>query len=89
MVPTKKPHIVLDFAFKHGKQHELQEALFRAYFSEGRDVSSDQVLGELVREVGLNPEEALAALTDKSYVKEFEKGIEETRTKGGCGAVAF
>lgn len=82
MVATKKPHIILDFAGKHGKQHEMQEVLFRAYFAEGRNVSSDEVLKELVEEVGLDSEKALAALTDTEYVTEFEEGIKESRVKG-------
>lgn len=82
VVPTKKPHIILDFASKHSKQHQMQEILFRAYFSEGRDVSSDEVLKELVSEVGLNPNEALAALSEKEYVENFEEGIKQTKTKG-------
>lgn len=82
VVPTKKPHIVLDFASKHGKQHEMQEVLFRAYFSDGRDVSSDDVLKELVSEVGLDPDQAMAAIADKEYVREFDEGIKESKIKG-------
>lgn len=81
-MPTKKPHIVLDFASKHGKQHEMQEVLFRAYFSDGRDVSSDEVLRELVGEVGLSPDQAMAATTDKEYIREFDEGIKESKAKG-------
>ena len=28
VVPTKKAHILLDYAYKHGKQHQLHEKLF-------------------------------------------------------------
>lgn len=82
VVPTKKPHIILDFAGQHGKQHEMHEVLFRAYFVEGRNVSSDQVLKELVEEVGLDSDKALAALRDSEYVSTFEKGVKETYAKG-------
>ena len=81
-MPTKKAHIILDFAGKHGKQHEMQEVLFRAYFSEGKNVSSDEVLKGLVEEVGLDADKALAALRDTEYVSEFEKGIKESYAKG-------
>ena len=60
----------------------MQEVLFRAYFSEGRNVSSDDVLKELVSEVGLNPNEALAALSDTKYIHEFEEAIKQTKLKG-------
>lgn len=82
VVPTKKPHIILDFAAKYGKQHEMQEVLFRAYFSEGRNVASDDVLKDLVSEVGLDADKALASLKDTKFVHEFEKGIKETQNKG-------
>ncbi len=82
VVPTKKPHIILDFAEAHGKQHEMQEALFKAYFSEGRDVSSSKVLKELAGKVGLDQDKAIAALSEKKYMRKFEEGIKETKTKG-------
>lgn len=82
VVATKKPHIILDFAAKHGKQHEMQEVLFRSYFSDGRNVSADDVLRELVSEVGLDPDKAIAALTDEEYVREFEEGVVESKQKG-------
>ena len=82
MVPTKNPHILLDFAEAHGKQHEMQEALFKAYFSDGRDVSSSDILKELAGEVGLDQDKAIAALTDKTYIKKFEEGIKQTKIKG-------
>ncbi len=74
--------MILDFAGKHGKQHEMQEVLFRAYFSEGRNVSSNEVLKELVEEVGLDSGKALAALRDSGYVSGFEKGVKESSAKG-------
>ena len=84
VVPTKKPHILLDFAEAHGKQHEMQEALFKAYFTDGRNVSSNDVLRELAGEVGLDQDKAVAALSEKKYVRKFEEGIKETKTKGLC-----
>ena len=32
VVPTKKAHILLEYAEREGKQHEFQEHLFQAYF---------------------------------------------------------
>ena len=32
VVPTRKAHILLDYALKEGKQHELHEKLFEANF---------------------------------------------------------
>ena len=60
----------------------MQEALFHTYFAEGCNVSSDEVLRRVVSEVGLSVDEAMAALSDSKYVRRFEDGIKETKTKG-------
>ena len=82
MVSTKKPHILLDYASKEGKQHAMQEVLFRAYFTDGQNVSSDEVLKELAREVGLDVDKAMEALRDTEAVRDFEKGVKDAQTKG-------
>ena len=82
MVSTKKSHILSEYALGQGKQHEVQEALFHAYFSEGLDVSSDSVLKEIAERVGLNGDKALAALATAEHQKGFEDGIKEAQGKG-------
>lgn len=82
MVSSKKPHLLLEYASKEGKQHKMQEVLFRAYFADGQNVSSDGVLRELAGEVGLDVEKAMAALGDTEAVKEFEEGVREAQRKG-------
>ena len=82
MVPTKKAHIISEFALKYNKQHEMQESLFRAYFSEGQNINKDDVLKKLVSEVGLDSKEAMAALSDLKYIRQFEEDIGQTKSKG-------
>jgi len=84
VVPTKKAHILLEHAAREGKQHEMQEILFRSYFSEGKNVNSEPVLRALLEEVGLDPDKALASLQDKEAVQHFEEGIREALRKGRC-----
>ncbi len=81
---TKKSHILSDYAFKEDKQHEVQEALFQAYFSEGSDVSSDDVLREIAQRVGLDGSQAVAALSSTEHQYDFEEGIKEAKQKGVC-----
>lgn len=82
MVPTKKAHIISDFALKYNKQHQMQESLFSAYFSEGQNINLDDVLEKLASEVGLDPKEAMVALSDPMYIRQFEEGIGQTKLKG-------
>ena len=65
-VPTKKAHLLLDFARSKGKQHDLLELLFREYFAEGRNVNSVEVLSDVLKESGLDAVEALRVLEDKA-----------------------
>jgi predicted DsbA family dithiol-disulfide isomerase len=61
-------------------QGHLAEALFRAYFTEGRDVGRLDVLAEIAAEVGLPQAEAIVFLGSDAGRKEVEeealKGLE-------------
>jgi predicted DsbA family dithiol-disulfide isomerase len=59
---TLAGHRLLWWAEKKDHQDHLAEALFRAYFTEGRDVGKHDVLAEVAAEVGLPKDEALAFL---------------------------
>lgn len=69
---TRDAHRVVLFAEGVGRQREAAEALFRAHFSEGRDVSDREVLLGVGESAGLD-REALAA-----YLAS-EEGIEAVR----------
>ena len=64
MVNTFKAHQLLHWANLHGKKHALKQALFSAYFTEQLDVNDSDVLLGVVESVGLDKEEAKAALAD-------------------------
>lgn len=64
MVNTFDAHILLEYAKDFGKQTELKMALTKAFFSDRKDVSKKEVLGEVLISVGLNADEALAKLED-------------------------
>lgn len=50
--------------------HELKQALFGAHFTDGSNISDNNVLADIAAEVGLNREEALAVLEDQRFAKE-------------------
>lgn len=66
-------HQLLDFALARGVQHPLKLALFKAHFTDQRDVSDRTVLLDVAASVGLDRaevEEVLRAGTLKESVRE-------------------
>lgn len=75
---TFDPHRLIWFAQQHRKQDDLAEALFHAYFTEGRDIGNGQVLVEVASEAGL----------DGNEVREFlanGQGVGEVRAEEASG----
>ena len=54
---TFNAHRLLWKSKQEGLQTELSEALFKAYFTDGRDVGSIEVLSDIAHEVGMKKEE--------------------------------
>ncbi len=67
MVNTFAAHQLLDLAEGQDRQHELKLALFKAYFTDGLDVSDHDILADLATTVGLNAEGARAVLTSREH----------------------
>ena len=59
---TLASHRLVKFAAKHGHQDAIVEALFRAYFMDGRDVGEMETLADIGAEVGLSRDETAAYL---------------------------
>lgn len=82
MVPTKKAHMILDYASTEGKQHQMQEVLFRSYFSDGKNITSDDVLRGLANEAGLDADKAMTAIKNSKASDKFEEDVKESLRKG-------
>ena len=54
---TLQAHRLLGYAERHGRQDETAEALFKAYFVEGVDLTDDEKLADAAAEAGLDVEE--------------------------------
>lgn len=65
---TVKAHQLLHLAKAKGLQGEAKERLFRAHFTEGRDLGNDDTLAELASEIGLDRAEVLRALHAEEYL---------------------
>lgn len=67
---TFDAHRLLHWAAEEGRQRELKHALFKAYFTDGEDPSSHEVLLRLVGEVGLDVQRAREILASDAYAAE-------------------
>jgi len=85
---TVKAHELLHFAKANGKQLELAERLFRAYFVEGRHVGRVEDLADLAAEVGLDRAEAVAALESNRYLADV-RADQSTAVEYGINGVPF
>jgi len=57
----------LEFAKVHRKGDEYNNAVFRAFFQQSRDIGHVAVLADIAKEVGLDPEQFRAALEQGAY----------------------
>ena len=85
---TLRAHALLEAAAQAGCQGAVAEALFAAYFVEGRDLTDDAVLAQLAAEAGLPRERAEAALADPEAHRRVAEADEQAR-EAGIGGVPF
>lgn len=85
---TVKAHELLHFAKANGKQLELAERLFRAYFIEGRHVGRVADLADLAADVGLDRDAALHALESEQYLQDV-RADQATAGEYGINGVPF
>ncbi|NLE78695.1 MAG: DsbA family oxidoreductase [Rhodococcus sp.] len=86
---TRSAHRLSHFAKSHGRQHELIERLFRAYFTDGLNVGDHDVLADLAAEVGLDRAEALEALTSDAYAADVDNDVAAAHQLGISGVPFF
>ncbi len=79
---TFDAHRLLHWAGLEGRQTALAEALFGAYFTEGRDVSDPAVLQEVAAGCGLDGARAAQILGSDEYAAEVRTREEFYTTRG-------
>jgi predicted DsbA family dithiol-disulfide isomerase len=82
---TVLAHELLHFAKAHGRQLELKESLLRAYFVHGRHVGLADDLAALAAEVGLDRDEAAAALADHRFLADVKADMAQATAYGITG----
>ena len=83
---TFDAHRLLHWAELAGRQRELKMALFDAYFTQGQDPSSHEVLVKAAGDAGLDPDTALDILTSGKYADEV-RAREQFYQQNGISSV--
>jgi 2-hydroxychromene-2-carboxylate isomerase len=61
-------------------------AAFRAYFAQGRNISDSAVLAEVLRQVGSDPDQALAAIQQPDIKERLKALVDASLARGVFGA---
>lgn len=82
-------HRMIQLAKTKGLGDAAEERLFYAYFTEGKNFGSTDVLIELGKDIGLTEAEVKTALTDDSYAYKVKQDIQEAQQLGVRGVPFF
>ena len=88
-VNTGAAHRLIQLAKEKGKGSEAEELLFKAHFTEGRNVASPEVLVEIGLALGLSEEEVKNSQTDARYAEAVDLDLYEARQLGVRGVPFF
>lgn len=86
---TLDAHRLIWLAGREGRQDEVVDRLFRAYFTEGQDIGNRAVLARLAGESGLDPARAAAFLESGEGRDDVRAGEEKVREAGIHGVPLF
>ncbi len=86
---TFNAHRLIWLAKKENKQHELSEVLFRKYFFDGADLSSNENLLSAAAEAGLNTESTRQFLNSTEGIAEVRKEEQQGRAMGISAVPTF
>ena len=84
-----KAHKLLHLAKFYGIQNDLKEALFRAKFTDSKDIEDDRVLTELAVSLKLDPDEVKEVLEGKRYNDDVRNDEEKASLLGIRGVPFF
>lgn len=89
LVNTAKAHQLIQFAKTKGLGDEIEEKLFSAFFTEGKNIADTDTLIELGNSIGLEKQAIESALNDEQYKNLMDKDIQEARAIGVTGVPFF
>jgi len=65
---------------------QYSRRVFESYWGDDRDISQDEVLREIAREVGLDEKEFFTKITSDEYKAKLRENTEELIARGGFGS---
>jgi len=84
-----KAHQLMHLGNKHNLASQLKTLLFRAYFTEGKNIDDKAVLSSLATEVGLPSDAVSEVLSTDKYLVEVNKDIALAQQMGVRGVPFF
>jgi predicted DsbA family dithiol-disulfide isomerase len=85
---TRRAHALIAHASRLGKADGVVEALFRAYFEDGRDIGREDVLADVAAAHGVERPQALEAIADPE-LRDAVVGREQEAAGLGVSGVPF
>lgn len=82
-------HRLIQFAKTKNLGDEAEERLFKAYFTEGKDMCARANLLQFAKEIGLDENETKKVLGSNAYTEEVKRDIEEAAQLGVRGVPFF
>lgn len=79
---THRAHELAHFAKSMGRQDEIAERIFKAYFTDGLLIGNVDTLADLAAEIGLHRAEAKRAVVEERFAPAVEADIIAARTAG-------
>jgi len=86
---TLAPHALIERARSSGVQPAVKEALMKAFFVDGLDLTDTETLVRIASEAGLDRKEAEAALADDKLRRAVAEEEEKARAMGVSGVPFF
>jgi 2-hydroxychromene-2-carboxylate isomerase len=73
-------------AHEHGIISGYSRRVFESYWGDDRDISKDEVLRDIVRDVGLDESEFFAKIAADEYKTKLRMNVDELIARGGFGS---
>ena len=86
---TRKAHNLIHYANTKGKQAEMKSRIFKAYFTEGRNVDDIDELISMANEIGLSTDNLKDVLVNEAFNNAIDTDIYESRQIGVRGVPHF
>ena len=82
-------HRLMHFASSKGKQAEINDALFQAYFTDSKHIGDQETLADLAEGIGLKGDEVRSMLAGNAYADEVRRDEQDGARLGITGVPFF